>query len=124
MKKSLQIPEIKDTQIIFINVTRQYRTWKTDELAKDDRIVFYHLIRRGWKLDTNLVPYAKYIFAIANGSVVAVYSDLKWSPILVRGWERLAFEGTEVFDSPYIGLDISQYIRVQNPVRYVNFETE
>lgn len=124
MRKALEITEIKDSQIIFINVSRHHRTWKADKLAFDDRIVFYHLIRSGWKLDTNQVPFAMYIYAVADGVIVAVYTDLKWSRVLVRGWERLAFEGKEVSDSPYIGMHVSQYIRVQNPTRYVNFKTE
>ena len=119
--KILRIPSIPEDKVMLINISKRY----LDEL-KDNRARLYEAIRKGWKINTNSAQEIDYVCCIANGIIVAVYRNTQWrymddSDNYGYGTQRLEFEGEEVVDSQYLGLDVSQYIRVQSPIRYVNY---
>lgn len=117
--KILRIPGIPEDKIMLINITRRF-----SEELREDRAKLYEEIRIGWKVDTNSAQEVDYVCCMAGGIIVAVYKNTKWrymDDTSGYGTLRLEFEGEELFDSPYLGLDVSPYIRVQSPIRYVNY---
>ena len=84
----------------------------------------YEKARKYWKLNVNKAQSADYVLAVYEGVVRAVFKPQRWyevkEPRLFSG-TRYAFDGVEVFDSPYLNMDVSEYIKGQSPVRYINF---
>ena len=84
----------------------------------------YEMTRKYWTVNLDIVRQAEYALGVADGIVVAVFTDLKWDyiecPYLTT--MRKAFTGSPVPDSPYLGLDLSEYMTIRNPFRYVNIE--
>lgn len=102
------------------------RTYSPKENAEDvyKRENMYEKARKYWKLNVNKAQSADYVLAVYEGVVRAVFKPQRWyevkEPRLFSG-TRYAFDGVEVFDSPYLNMDVSEYIKGQSPVRYINF---
>ena len=116
MKK---ISEIQTDKVVLLNISRCYNA---DEKEEDiyKRTNVYEMVRKYWKVDKSHVEQADYVFGVANGLVVAVYTDMRWKYEEYNGYLRCSFEGVEVKDSKYLGLKVSDYVRSQNPVTYIN----
>lgn len=113
------IPEIATDKVILLNISRCYNaTEKEEEIYKRPSI--YEMTRKYWKVDKAHAEKAQYACGVANGIIVSVYTNLRWSYIEFNGYLRCAFEGDPVEDSYLLGLNVAQYVRCQNPVTYVN----
>ena len=122
-RKILRIPEIPNDKVVLLNISKSYNADKdTDPMFVREND--YEMTRKYWTVNLDIVREAEYAFGVANGIVVAVFTDLKWdyieSPYF--GTMRKAFTGRRVDDSPYLGLDLSEYMSVRNPFGYVNIE--
>lgn len=113
------IPEIPTDAVVLLNISRCYNaTEQEEDIYKRPNI--YEMTRKYWKIDKDHAEQAKYACGVANGEIVSVYTNLKWSYVDYNGYMRCAFEGDEVKDSYLLGLNISRYVRCQNPITYVN----
>ena len=122
-RKILRIPEIPNDKVVLLNISKSYNADKnTDPMFVREND--YEMTRKYWTVNLDIVREAEYAFGVANGIVVAVFTDLKWDYIKSPyfGTMRKAFTGRRVNDSPYLGLDLSEYMSVRNPFRYVNIE--
>ena len=74
MKKISEIPTDK---VVLLNISRCYNA---DEKEEDiyKRTNVYEMVRKYWKVDKSHVEQADYVFGVANGLVVAVYTDMRW----------------------------------------------
>lgn len=121
--KIFRIPEIPNDKVVLLNITKSYNAdGNTDPMfIRED---FYEMTRKYWTVNLDIVREAEYAFGVANGKVVAVFTDLKRdyieSPYF--GTMRKAFTGREVKDSQYLGLDLTEYMAMRSPFRYVNIE--
>lgn len=113
------IPQIPTDKVVLLNISRCYNA-DNDEEDIYKRPSIYEMTRKYWKLDKSHAEQADYAFGVANGEVKVVYNNLKWGYVEYNGYLRCMFEGEEVKDSPYLGLKISEYVRSQNPVTYIN----
>ena len=68
-----------------------------------------------------LTAAAGYRFGVAHCKVVGVFKPHRWYYTEPGSRKtRIQFEGEEIMDSPYLGMDLSDYFKgVQNPVRYI-----
>lgn len=115
-----RIPNIPSDKVVLLNISRCYNaTDKEDDIYKRPNI--YEMTRKYWKVDKSHVEQADLALGVANGIVVAAFKDLKWKYEDFKGYLRCSFEGIEVPDCPYIGIKVSDYVRSQNPVTYINF---
>lgn len=108
-RKILRIPEIPTDKVLLLNISRCYNA---DE-KKDPTYIrpdVYEMTRKFWRADKDHVQEADYIFGVANGIVVGVFTNAKWSYMEFRGYQRVGFEGDEMKDSPYLGLDFIPYL--------------
>ena len=122
-RKILRIPEIPNDKVVLLNISKSYNADKnTDPMFVREND--YEMTRKYWTVNLDIVREAEYAFGVANEIVVAVFTDLKWDYIKSPyfGTMRKAFTGRRVNDSPYLGLDLSEYMSVRNPFRYVNIE--
>ena len=122
-RKILRIPEIPNDKVVLLNISKSYNADKnTDPMFVREND--YEMTRKYWTVNLDIVREAEYAFGVANGIVVAVFTDLKWDYIKSPyfGTMRKAFTGRRVDNSPYLGLDLSEYMSVRNPFRYVNIE--
>lgn len=81
----------------------------------------YECTRKYWHVNKERAEKADYVMGIANGIVQVVYIPRKW--ILTanpRFAGRYEFEGEEVKDSSYIGMNVAQLVKGQSPIRYFN----
>lgn len=108
-----------DKLFIAFNITRTY-----DLLVQGlgDRDSIYDCTRHYWaNVDIEKAELADFALGVAHGKVVGVFKPHRWyytEPDNRKS--RIQFEGEEVNDSPYLGMDLSEYyIRIQNPVRYI-----
>lgn len=113
------IPEIPADKVVLLNISRYYNAdEKEEDIYKRPNI--YEMTRKYWKVDKSHVEQVDYVFGVANGVVVVVYKDTNWKYEDYNGYLRCSFEGVEVKDSKYLGLMVSDYVRSQNPVTYIN----
>lgn len=117
MKK---IPSIPTDKVVLLNISRCYNA---DEKEEDTykRPNVYEMTRKYWKIDKDRAGLADYVCGVANGKIVSVYKDADWKYVDYRGSIRCEFDGEEVPESYLMGLDVSQYVRCQNPISYINF---
>lgn len=122
-REILRIPEISEgIKVILLNISKSYNA-KPGEDPIYIRENVYEMTRKYWKLNKEKANLADYTLGVANGKVVSVYKNTQWENIEFNGSmdERCGFVGEEVKNSPFLGLDLSLYMRCQNPVRYVNY---
>lgn len=93
-----------DTLIIGFNISNTY-----DKL----------LSGKGVKIEK--AELADYVFGVAHCKVVGVFKPHKWYYTEPGNRKtRIQFDGEEILDSPYLGMDLSDYFKgIQNPVRYI-----
>lgn len=118
-RKILRIPEVPEDKVVLLNISRCYNC--TDPSSIYFRPNVYEMTRKFWKADKDRTSQADYVFGVADGKVVGVFKNAVWEYMEFNGYQRVGFTAEEVHDSPYLGLDLSEYVRVQNPIRYVNF---
>ena len=108
---------MKNKLIIAFNISKTYDLLMQ---GKGDRSSIYDCTRHYWaNIKKERAELAELAFGVAHGKIVGVYRPLSWSYV-EQHEGRIEFEGTEILDSPYIGLDISEYFyKMQNPVRYI-----
>lgn len=109
---------MKDKLIIAFNISKTYDLFKQ---GKGDRKSIYDCTRHYWaNVNKERAELAELALGVAHGIIVGVYKPISWHYVK-RGYSyRIEFEGIEVIDSPYIGLDISEYFhKIQNPIRYI-----
>ena len=113
------IPSIPTDKVVLLNISKCYNA---DDNEEDiyKRPNLYEMTRKYWKIDKSHAEQADYAMGVANGVIVAVYKNLQWKYEDYKGYLRCSFEGDEVTNSPYLGLKVSDYVRSQNPVTYVN----
>ena len=121
--ETFKIPEIPNDKVVLLNISKSYHADK-DTPPMFIRENVYEMTRKYWTVNLDIVRQAEYALGVADGIVVAVFTDLKWvyieCPYLTT--MRKAFTGRPVPDSPYLGLDLSEYMTIRNPFRYVNIE--
>ena len=109
---------INDTLIIAFNISVTY-----DKLisGKGDRDSIYDCTRHYWVAKKSKAEMAEYVFGVAHGKVVGVFKPQRWYYTESGKYEgRIQFEGTEIDDSPFLGMDLSDYFyKIQNPCRYI-----
>lgn len=120
---TFRIPEIPNDKVVLLNISKSYNADENTPpmfVREND----YEMTRKYWTVNLDIVREAEYAFGVANGIVVAVFTDLKWDyidcPFICS--MRKGFTGRRVDDSPYLGLDLSEYMSIRNPFRYVNIE--
>ena len=105
--------------IIAFNISKTY-----DLLiqGKGNRDSVYDCTRHYWaNVKIEKAELAELAFGVAHGKVVGVFKPHRWY-YSEPGYRktRIQFEGEEITDSPYLGMDLSEYFdRIQNPVRYI-----
>lgn len=92
------------------------------KVGKLQRENMYEMARKYWKVRYERVSRATHVLAITGGKVEAVYIPQSWFLTKNPRYEgRYEFSGEEVFNSPYLGKDVTGfYGRSQNPVKYIN----
>lgn len=117
----MKIPVLGENEkILILRVSKSFNA-KAGEDSRYIRENVYERVRKYWRADIKRVSNAEIVLGVANGTVVAVYRPIKWDVVDYYGGKRCVFEGVEVFNSEYFGLDLSEYLRGSNPVTYVNF---
>lgn len=117
----MKIPVLGENEkILILRVSKSFNA-KACEDSKYIRENVYEMVRKYWRADIKRVSNAEIVLGVANGTVVAVYRPIKWYVVGYYGGKRCVFEGIEVFNSEYFGLNLSEYLRGSNPVTYVNF---
>ena len=108
---------MKDKLIIAFNISKTYDLLMQ---GKGDRDSIYDCTRHYWaNVNKERAELAELAFGVAHGKIVGVYKPISWYYIEQHGG-RIEFEGTEISNSQYLGLDISEYFcKMQNPVRYI-----
>lgn len=121
-----RIPEIPNDKVILLNITKSYYADKnTPPMFIRENL--YEMTRKFWEVNRNNADQADYAIGVANGKVVSVYTDLHWENITCPFKPEKhfkAFSGRPVKDSPYMGVDLSKYMSIRNPFRYVNIELQ
>ena len=121
--ETFRIPEIPNDKVVLLNITKSYNADEHTP-AMFRRENEYEMTRKYWTVNLDIVRQAEFALGVANGKVVAVFTDLKWDyiecPFICT--LRKGFTGRPVNDSPYLGLDLSEYMSIRNPFRYVNIE--
>jgi hypothetical protein len=109
---------MNDKLIIAFNISKTYDLLMQ---GKGDRDSIYDCTRHYWaNVKKERAELAELAFGVAHGKIVGVYKPTSWHYVKYRNGLRIEFDGTEILDSPYIGLDISEFFhKVQNPVRYI-----
>lgn len=123
--------KLNDTKIFAVNISRTYATLKARREARveltdanrgpDDREDEYDCTRHYWKAKLERAQQAELVFGVAHGEVVAVFEPEEWhytSNPDYRG--RISFTGKEITDSPFIGMNLTDYFK--NPrqaIRYI-----
>ncbi len=104
--------------IIAFNISKTYDLYIQ---GKGDRSSLYDCTRHYWaNVKKERAELAELVFGVAHGKVVSVYKPTSWHYVDYKGGQRIEFDGEEILDSPYIGLDVSEFFyKVQNPVRYI-----
>ncbi len=104
--------------IIAFNISRTYDLLLR---GKGDRADLYDCVRHYWKAKKENAERADYVFGVVRCKVVGVFRPTRWYYTESGKYEgRLEFDGEEIEDSPYIGMDLSDYFhKVQTPVRYI-----
>lgn len=110
---------MKDKLIIAFNISKTYDLFLQGE---GDRVSIYDCTRHYWaNVKKARAELAEFAFGVAHGKVVGVYRPTSWRYVeYLNNSQRIEFEGVEIVDSPYLGMDVSEYFyKVQNPVRYI-----
>lgn len=105
--------------IIAFNISKTYDLFLQGE---GDRVSIYDCTRHYWaNVKKARAELAEFAFGVAHGKVVGVYRPTSWRYVeYLNNSQRIEFEGVEIVDSPYLGMDVSEYFyKVQNPVRYI-----
>lgn len=108
-------PTEKD-RLLCLNISK---TSDNHERAND-----YERTRHYWRLNVNRARKAHYVLAVVHGIVKAVFKPTRWAK--AEDWNgptvRYEFEGTEIPDSPFLGLSVWNIVnpKNQNPVSYIN----
>lgn len=105
--------------IIAFNISKTYDLFKQ---GKGNRDSIYDCTRHYWaNVNKEKAELAELVFGVAHCKVVAVFKPGIWYYTEKDNRKsRIQFEGKEIKDSEYIGMDLSEYFhRVQNPVRYI-----
>lgn len=87
-----------------------------------DRDSIYDCTRHYWaNVNLEKAELADFALGVAHGKVVGVFKPERWYYTEPENRKsRIQFEGEEIPDSPYLGMDLSEYFdRIQNPVRYI-----
>lgn len=108
---------MKDRLIIAFNITKTYDLLLQ---GKGDRASIYDCTRHYWRAQKTKAEIAELAIGVAHGKIVVVYKPTSWRYVDYNHSCRIEFEGSEVVDSPYIGMDVSEYLgKTRNPVRYI-----
>ena len=109
---------MEDRLIIAFNISKTYDLLLQ---GKGDRTSIYDCTRHYWgRVKKQRAELAELAFGVAHGKIVGVYKPQVWRDVQYQNSTRVEFEGIEIADSQYLGLDISEYFhKVQNPVRYI-----
>ena len=103
--------------IIAFNISKTYNLFIQ---GKGSRNSIYDCTRHYWRVAQKRVELADLAFGVAHGKVVGVYQPILWRDVEYRDGRRMEFEGVEISDSPYLGMDVSEYFyKVQSPVLYI-----
>lgn len=105
--------------IIAFNISKTYDLFVQ---GKGDRVSIYDCTRHYWaNVKQAKAELAELVFGVAHGKVVGVYKPISWHYVeYLNNRQRIEFEGVEINDSPYLGMDLSDYFyKIQNPVRYI-----
>lgn len=109
-------------RLLCININKTYNRPGADVYGKRDNI--YEATRKYWRLNGNRARQADFVLATYQGIVRAVFKPIRWfiSEKQFETGERWEFEGTEIFDSPYLNTSVKDYIKKgnQNPILYIN----
>ena len=105
--------------IIAFNISKTYDLFMQ---GKGDRVSVYDCTRRYWaNVNKEKAELAELVFGVVHCKVVVVYKPKIWyytEPDNRKS--RIQFEGEEIEDSEYIGMDLSEYFhKNQNLVRYI-----
>lgn len=119
--ETFTIPEIPSDKVVLLNITKSYNADK-DTPPMFIREDVYEMTRKYWTVNLDIVRQAEYAIGVANGIVVSVFTNLKWDYIECPyiSSMRKAFTGRPVEESAYLGMDLSKYMAMRNPFRYVN----
>lgn len=103
-------------KVITIKINQEYRAG----MSKEE---LYKVTQYCWYLSLDKAKKAKYVFAIAEGEVKEIYSDLHWYRVEER--ERIAFTGKVEEGSirdKYIGKSVKKLYKQgeANPCKYFN----
>lgn len=109
---------MKDKLIIAFNISKSYDLFLH---GKGDRHSIYDCTRHYWaNVKKERAELAEFAFGVAHGKIVGVYKPISWRYVEYKSGHRIEFEGAEISDSPYLGLDVSEFFyKAQNPVRYI-----
>lgn len=108
---------MKERLIIAFNISRTYDLLLQ---GKGERTSIYDCTRHYWKVQKAKAELADLVVGVAHGKIVGVFKPTLWRYVEYQNTRRIEFNGIEIADSPYIGMDISEYFhKVQNPVRYI-----
>ena len=108
-----------NTLIIGFNISNTYDILLS---GQGDRDSVYDCTRHYWaNVKIEKAELADYVFGVAHCKVVRVFKPHKWYYTEPGNRKtRIQFEGEEILDSPYLGMDLSDYFKgIQNPVRYI-----
>lgn len=100
-------------RIICFNITKSFCEWKRENI--------YECVRKYWRLSKSKALQAELCLAIKHGKCVGVFRPYIWQTVEDGDFiGRLTFEGEELTDSEYLGIDFSLvFDHLQNPVRYI-----
>ena len=116
MAETKYIEPTENDRLLCLNISK---TSDNHERAND-----YERTRYYWRLDVNRARKAHYVLAVVHGIVKAVFKPDSWRE--AEDWNgptvRYEFEGTEVTNSPFLGLSVSNHVnpKNRNPVFYIN----
>lgn len=105
--------------VVGFNITRTYDLLVS---GKGNRDSIYDCTRHYWaNVKKDKAELADYVFGVAHCKVVGVFKPIRWYYTNPNDRKsRIEFDGFEIEDSPYLGMDLTDYFyKVQNPVRYI-----
>lgn len=109
----------KTDKVLCVRIDKTFNNKDVELLERRENI--YECTRKYWRVDKKRAEKADYVMGIANGIVRAVYISPKWTPTVNPKFAgRYEFEAEEVKDSPYIGMNVAQFMKGQTPIRYFN----
>lgn len=106
-------------KVLCVKIDNTLKSKDVKHLERHENI--YECTRKYWHVDIERARKADYVMGIANGIVQAVYIPQKWAITTNPKFAgRYEFEGEEVEDYPYIGMNIAPFVKGHSPIRYFN----